>query len=132
MPRTLSRVSQLYVPSADDTPRIYGPYSVDSFTNATTTGLRWIATVEGWPADPLKLLFKVRLAWDNGGAITSWIFGSPRDQQGNLLSQVGATLDLLLVPDANGQLVKAATVGGSIAIEVHTAVQTTLSLEALR
>jgi hypothetical protein len=50
MARTLTRASQVYQPG------LYGPFSVDGFTNADTERLVATLTVEGWPDDPVVMV----------------------------------------------------------------------------
>ncbi len=114
-----------YVPNADGTPRTYGPFPVDSFTNANTSALRWAATVVGWPTDRTLLLFKVTLRWSNGDNATWPVYGGPVDRQGNAYTSVGGSIG---VPVGNGNAVST----GDISVVAHAPFRTSFSLEAIQ
>ena len=125
MARSLSRASQLYPVNT------YGPFPIDSFTQANTSALRWTLSVENWPANPLTTLARVTTKWSNGAGSITVINGSPRNPDGTLATEISGTISPLLVADANGNPVRAPMNGATILVEVLVPLRTAVTLEAM-
>ncbi len=130
MARSISRQSQIYGPNADGSPKLWGPYSVDSFTKADTSGLRWTATVEGWPADAALLLFSVRLQWSDGTWMAWSIYGGRLNPDGTPMTTISNKVDVPRISDGNGGTQKAEVASGTLSLTSYHAVQTAISLSA--
>jgi hypothetical protein len=119
MARTFSRPSTFYQPG------VYGPFSLDSITNANTDALVATFTVEGWPQDVDPLLV-VQVRWDSGAGGDFAIAGRQVNRDGTPRSLVTLRVD---VPQrANG---KAAVAGGSITVEAKAALTTAITFSAV-
>ena len=125
MARTFSIASQVYPAGT------HGPFSIDSFTAATTSGLRWTLTVEGWPTNPAQALARITVKWGNGAGLISTINGSPRNSDGTAATIITGDIGHLLVADGNGDPIRASSTGATILVEVFVPIRTAATLTAL-
>ncbi len=112
MARTFSRPQQSYPAGT------YGPFSVDSFTNANTDRLVLDLTVVGWPnATPLM---QIEILWDTGGGARFDVSGP------QVLPSVSFGVS---VPKDGGQ--KRNVSGGTVTIRTFATITTAINLGAV-
>lgn len=110
------------VPSRNYSPGVYGPFSVDGFTEADTTKLRVTMTAEAWPDVPK--VADVTLTWGNGTGASFGIAGRSLNRDGTLRSTVVLEVD---VPrDAGGQVSS-----GTASMTVHSSFRTAITIQAI-
>ncbi len=127
MPRSFSRAEQGYAPNTNGTPRVYGPFALDSFTRDDTDLIEWTATVVDWPPDQGLVLAEARVSWNIGYESMQPICGGPRMKDG---TPMALKRERVWVP-REGPAGKGGVVSGSVTLTVHVAFRTALAAQAL-
>lgn len=109
MPRTFN------IPAGTYPAGVYGPYSVDSFTNANTDALVLTLPTAGWPTEPGVAVLRASLVWDTGGGAAATFYSNPVDRAGQPLEFVVLRVGLV----KEGPNVRKRSVGrGDLTVEV--------------
>lgn len=124
MPRTLSVASRLYEPG------VYGPFSVDKFTNVNTDALRSTFTVENWPHE-IDPLFRVTMKWDNGDSATAHVSGRQLEKDGSQKASISFTFNVRKIPNNGSNNGKAKVEGGEIELEAFHPFRTAITFGAI-
>lgn len=123
MARTFSRASRNY------TPGTYGPFSLDSFTNASAERLVARFTYENWPQ--VESLFRISMRWSDGSGMDVVVSGSaPVREDGTSPNEAVFSVGIKR-HQVNGELVKRAVIGATVTVEVFQTFRTAISLEVI-
>jgi hypothetical protein len=107
MARTFTRNARDYLPDT------YGPFDVDSFTNANTKALVLTLTADpAWPAkpavDPPQFIMTIRMRWENGNGADFNLEFDPRNRDGSVSNPTSFTIGIphgtKIGPIANGNI----------------------------
>jgi hypothetical protein len=123
MARTISVASRLYAPGS------YGPFSVDSLTNANTVALEFTMSVGvDWPTDRTVQVAKVTMLWDSGGG-GIWTFnGGLTNQDGTPRTLITERAMMPTEGDGAGGVRKRAVAGGSLSVQVFQPITSAITV----
>lgn len=129
MPRRMQIAAALYEPNPDGTPRQYGPFQLNQFTNANTDALAITASVEpDWPNDTGIHLFRVRAEWDTGDAAEWIVHGGLRNRDGTPATSITLRVE---VPREGNQSRKAGVAAGNVTMWALHPFTTAFTIEAV-
>lgn len=130
MPRTVSIGETNYPARA----QLYGPFSIDSFTENDADGIEAALTVVAWPTTP-AVLAEITISMSNGKTKVFQVIANPKNRDGTPASvfriRCGIPADGVFINGIPQPPVKRATSTATASVRVFATFRTAITVSAI-